>query len=403
MKNKLKNFLEPKSIAIIGASDHPEKVGGILMKKVSNFKGQIIPINPKHQILFNKKCYSSIKEVKEKINLAIIAIPAKFVNNILIDCGKRKIQSVIIISAGFSEIGEKKLEKEIIETAKKYKINFIGPNCFGIANPYQNLDTTFSNSLPKKGNIAFISQSGALWSFASDYDIGFSGFVSLGNMADLNFSDFIEYFNHDKKTKKIILYIEKLKDGKKFIEVCKKSKKKIFVIKAGKTKESHEAAISHTGSLATDFKIYKGIFKQAKVKQVESLSKALGLKKENTFLLNKKKNKIIIVTNAGGAGTLITDKYIERGFNLIKAPIDILGTANSEDYKKALEKIKKEKQDLTIVALTPQSMSEPEKTAEIVVNYAKSKPTIAYFLGNKSIAKAKKILEKNNIPCFTKI
>lgn len=399
---KLKNFFYPKTIAVIGASNNPKKVGGILINKLLKFQGEIIPINPKHKIISEKKSYPNLNEVPKKIDLAIIAIPPKFVNQTLIECGKKKIRSVIIITAGFKEIGKTKLEEKIIETAKKYKINFIGPNCFGIANPEQRLDTTFSFLSAKKGSIAFVSQSGALWSFISDYKIGFSKFVSLGNMADLKFSDFIKYLNKDKKTKKIILYIEKLNDGKEFIKACKKSKKEIIVIKAGKSKESHEAAISHTGSLATDFNIYKGIFKQAKVKQVDSIAEAFGMKTPE--IKTNKKNKIIIITNAGGAGTLITDKYIEKGFKLVKLPIDILGTASSKDYAKTFNKIKKQKNyDHIIVALTPQSMSEPEQTAKEIVELAKTKSVIAYFLGNRSIQKAKQILEKNKIPCYTTI
>ncbi|MBA7675465.1 Peptidyl-lysine N-acetyltransferase Pat [subsurface metagenome] len=400
-RDDLKNFFNPKTIAVIGASNNPKKVGNILMQKLSNFKGKVIPINIKHKEILGEKAYPSLTKYSGKIDLAMIAIPAKLVKKILQDCEKKSIKNVIIISAGFSEVGNDKLEKEIIQIAKKYRINLLGPNCFGMANPYLDLDVTFSKTSAKKGNIAFISQSGALWSYISDYSgkFGFSGFVSLGNMADLDFYDFIRYFNRHKKTKKIVLYIEKLKQGRKFIEACRKSKKQIIVVKAGKTEKGSQAAISHTGSLATDFEIYKGAFKQANVKLADSLASAFGLKKENIASKIKKK-KVIILTNAGGAGALITDYLVEKGFD-VQSPIDLIGTALAEDYQIALKRLKNRNYDSIIVVLTPQSMSEPEKTAEVLVKLPIKKKIIACFLGKKSVTKAKQILEKNNIPCFT--
>jgi acetyltransferase len=399
----LNNFFYPKTIAVVGASQKPEKVGYILMKKLEKFKGEVIPINPNHKTILGKKSYPSLTKCNRAISLAVIATPVKTVDLILEDCGKKEIKNVIIITAGFSEIGNKELESKIIKTAKGYGLNLIGPNCFGIANPEIHLDTTFANSSAKKGKIAFISQSGALWSYISDLDVkeGFSKFVSLGNMADLTFSDFIDYLNKDKKTKKIMLYIEKLKQGKKFIDICKKSKKEIIVIKAGKTKEGSKAAISHTGSLATDFKIYQGAFKQAKIKQVDSLKKALNLKAQKIKFSGK---SAIILTNAGGAGALITDYYEENNIKIVCPPIDILGTAQAKDYEIALNELKKRKlYDFLIVIFTPQKMSEPEKTAEAIVKFSKTKKVIAFFLGEKSIKKAKEILERNNVPVFTKI
>ncbi len=406
-KSKLKNFFNPKTIAVIGASKHPGKVGYILMEKLLNFKGEVVPINIKHDEVFGKKTYNSILKYSKKIDLVIIAIPASGVKKVLENCGEKKIKNVIIISAGFAEVGNKELEQEIIKVAEKYKINLLGPNCFGIVNPYLNLDTTFANTSPKKGNVAFISQSGALWSYLSDIsasknNFGFSGFVSLGNMVDLDFSDFIEYFDKDKKTKKIVLYIEKLKNGKRFIEICKKSKKEIIVIKAGKTKIGSEATISHTGSLATDFEIYKGAFKQAKVRFVDSLSSAFNLKKNIKFSIDKKK-RVIIITNAGGAGALITDYLVEKDFD-VKPPIDVIGTASAKDYELALNKFKKRDYNF-IVIFTPQKMSEPEGTAKVIINFKKQtkKNIIAIFLGKNSIKRAKTILNKNKINCITNI
>jgi acetyltransferase len=410
----VKNFLYPKTIAVVGASEDSKKVGGVLVEKLQKFKGEIVLINPSHKTISGKKCYSSVKNFPRNIDLVVIATPAAIVPSILKECSEKSIKNAIIISAGFSEQGNFKLEKEIIEIAKKNKIKVLGPNCFGIANPYLNLDLTFANSNAKKGDTAFISQSGALWSFISDVsassNIGFSEFVSLGNMADLNFNDFIEYFEKDKKTKKIVLYIERLKDGRKFIEMCKKCKKQIIAIKAGSSEQGSKAAISHTGSLATDFKIYEGAFRQAKIKQKEFLESALNIspKKSKNIVLGGKKT--IILTNAGGAGALLSDYCEKKGLNLINLPenksnpIDILGTANSRQYEEAIKKINQEyKYDLMIIILTPQKMSEPEETANKIIKNCNRKKTISYFLGRKSIEKAKKELEKNKFICFNQI
>ena len=404
MKRVIDRLLNPSSIAVIGASEHPGKVGNILMKKLLKFKGEVIPINIEHNTVYGKKSYVSILNYKNNIDLAIIAIPAKGVIKVLEECGKKKIKNVIIISAGFSEIGNINAEKEIIEIGKRYKINILGPNCFGIANPYKNLDATFSNLSAKRGDTAFVAQSGALWSYLADVSSsknkpGFSTYVSLGDMADLEFDDFIEYFNKDSKTKKMILYVETLKDGKRFIEACKKSRKKIIVVKSGRTKIGSEATLSHTGSLATDFEIYKGAFRQAGIELKNSLAEAFNIKMQE---IKPKGKKIAIITNAGGAGALMTDYLIERGYDAEK-PVDLLGTALSEDYRKSFEKLKKSDTDSVIVILTPQSMSQPEQTANEIIKFSKYKPIIAVFLGENSIKKAKQMLEKNRIRCFTNI
>jgi acetyltransferase len=399
-RKSLKKILNPKTIAVIGASNHPGKVGYTLMEKLSHFKGKIIPINPKHREILGKKTYPSLKEYPDKIDLAVIAIPAEYVKDALKDCARKKIKNVVTISAGFGEVGKKELERELVQIARHNKINLLGPNCFGVANPRINLDTTFANNSPKPGNIAFISQSGALWSYLADFDsekIGFSGFISLGNMADLEFSDFIEYFNKDKNTKKIILYVEKLKYGKRFIKACRKSKKEIIAIKAGESEKGSQAVVSHTGSLATNFEIYKGAFKQSKIKRAKSFKDIFHLKED---LPELKKIKTAIITNAGGAGALITDYLVSQKIN-VEAPIDILGTASPEDYKKTLEELKGYSQ--IVVILTPQTMSDPDKTAKILTESKHKKKITAFFLGEKSVKKAKNILKRAEIPCYTKI
>jgi len=396
----IENFLNPKTIALIGASEKPNKVGTILMQKLESFQGVVVPINPTSSTIFSKISYKTVLNYKEKIDLAIIAIPAEAVPKVLKQCGKKRIREIIIISAGFQEVGNIKLQNKINKLKEKYKMNILGPNCFGIVNPKISLDTTFANTTPKKGNIAFISQSGALWSYIADLNLGFSGFVSLGNMADLGFNEFLEYYIKDKSTKKIILYIEKLKEGNKFIELCKSTKKEIIVIKAGKTEQGKKAAISHTASLATDYEIYSKAFLQAGVKQVDTLAEALNLENPNIISELKGKN-IFIITNAGGAGTILTDKLIEKEFK-VEGPKDILGTASAKDYKNALNKIEQDYSNIILI-LTPQRMSEPTRTAQEIVRSHWKDKIIAIFLGDKSIQEAKRILETNGVKVFTNL
>ena len=219
-------------------------------------------------------------------------------------------------------------------------------------------------------------------------------------MADLDFNDWLNYFIKDKKTKKIVLYIEKLKDGRKFIETCKKTKKQIVVIKAGQTKKGKEATISHTASIATDYKIYEGAFIQAEVKQSNSLARALNLTSQKIPL---SKHESIIITNAGGAGALLVDRLVKQKHK-ISSPIDILGTAKANDYKREIKKLEnKNYKGNVIVILTPQAMSEPERTAQVIIESKLKKNITALFLGDKSIKRAKKLLLKNKIKVITKI
>ena len=395
----LDSFFNAKSIAVIGASNTSGKVGNIIMKKLEKIKGKVIPINKKEKEVEGKKTYKKIKDYPKKIELAIIATPAKTVPKILAECAKKEIKNIIIISAGFSEIGNFKLAKKLNSIKKKYSLNILGPNCFGIINPKKNLDLTFAKEKVRKGNTVFISQSGALGSYILDYKIPLRAFISVGNMMDLNFADWISYFNKDKKTKKIVCYIESLHDGKGFIEACQNSSKEIIIVKAGQTDKGKKATMSHTASLATDNRIYEGAFKQAGIKQSDSLIKAFGIKEDN-IIYKLKGKKVAIITNAGGAGALLTDKLEKEGYE-ITGPTDLLGTATDKDYKSALNRLKGD-YDSIIVILTPQTMSEPEKTAVVLSESKFKHKIVACFLGQESITEAKKILEDNKISYSTR-
>jgi acyl-CoA synthetase (NDP forming) len=410
-------FLEPKTICIIGASENKDKVGGILVEKLKSFRGNSVYVNPHYETINKKKCYKSVLDCKDKIDLAVIAVPHNIVKNAVIECKKKKIEGVIIISSGFSEVGNYEEEKKLMNVVKGSKTRILGPNCFGVCNPRLKLDVTFAKSSPRKGGVAFISQSGALWSYIADIglDIGFSGFVSLGNMTDLSFDEMIEYFINDKNTKSIILYVEKLKDGKRFLEICKKSKKKIYAIKAGSSEVGSKAAFSHTGSLATDYEIYKGAFKQAGVILCESIEEALerASRKNIDFEMNKLKlpligKKVFILTNAGGAGALASDYLSKQKFEIIqnddiKNPLDVLGTAKAEDYLGAIHKIKNLEYDFILLIVTPQSMTDMESISWMVLdhNLSNHKKIIPLFLGKPSIKTSKLLLNSNSIEVIT--
>jgi len=422
----IENFFNPKSIAVIGASNEKEKVGYALMNNLKNFKGKVFPINIKRKTILGKKAYKSVLEIKEKIGLAIIAIPAQFVKQVLEECGKKQINSVIIISAGFSEIGNVKQEQELLSIAKKYKIRIMGSNCFGTVNPYINLDTSFSLRTPKKGSIAFIAQSGALWISLVEYSMnkfGFSGYASLGNMADIDFADCIDYFNKDKNTKVILCYIEALKDGRKFLNSCKKSKKPIVVVKVGRSEAGSRAALSHTGALAGSYEIYKAAFKQGNVIISDSLTEALD---KAQFLAEEHilGDKVIIVTNGGGSGVMAADLCGIKNLNVINLPkpllkelnkilpydwshnnpIDIVGSSSDKEYKNVFLKLEKYKKyfDFALVILNQQKMINTRLVAKEIINFRKrsKKGVVAILIGGKETEKASELLHKSLIPNF---
>lgn len=402
----LKSFFEPKSIAIVGASDNEKKVGGILLKKAVTSSIKIFPVNPNKTVLNGLKTYRSVLDIGERVDLAVIAVPSGSVLNIFKECGRKGIKSIILITAGFSERGNNYEVEKLLEVSKQYGIRFTGANSFGICNPLRDLDLTFAKSFSTKGDIAFISQSGALWSYISDLSrkkkYGFSKFVSLGNMEDLEFSDFIEYFSKDRTVKKIVLYIEKLKDGKRFMKACKKAiskKKEVIVLKGGSSAVGGKAAISHTASLASDYAVYRGVFNQIGIKLAESFSELFGKKtqRKNTSIFGK---KAFIITNAGGAGVLVSDYLSKQRVSIVDEPLDIFGTALSSEYYSSFLKIRYKDFDSLVIILTPQSMTEIEKTALEVVRMQellKKKRVIPMFLGGDVMKEANKIFKKNNI------
>ena len=362
----LDKIFNPQSIAIIGASDVEGSVGYAIVKNLSQrYTGKVYFVNIRKPEILGTKTYKSIEQISEPIDLAIIATPAQVVQQVMKECGKANVKGVIIVSAGFKETGPegKALEEAIFEVAKKYDIRVIAPNCIGIIHPAINLNATFLDKMPKAGNVAFLSQSGALGAPILDWaiqeNIGFSNFVSVGSMIDVDFGDLIDYFGSDPKTKSIIMYIEGITDARKFMSAARHfaRTKPIIVVKAGKFAESAKAAASHTGSLSGEDDIYDAAFKRAGIVRVEEINDLFNAAEVLGTQPLPKGSRLAIITNAGGAGVMATDALIAQGGKLAKLsdkttellngvlphfwskgnPIDVLGDAKADYYKVAVE------------------------------------------------------------------
>jgi len=407
---KIDAIFRPKSVAIIGASNTRGKVGFVLANNLlkSGYDGQVYFVNIRGSQILGKQVYKSITDIPGEVDLAVISIPAKFVIPTVEECGKKRVKAVIIISAGFKEIGGEgaELEKKLVGTAKKYGIRIQGPNCLGTINTHLPLDLSFASTLPKKGSIGFITQSGALGTAILDWviaeEIGFGSIVSLGNKADLDEVDFIEAMAENPDIKVILLYLESIERGRKFLEVASEvvKTKPIMVVKGGTSSAGAKAAGSHTGALVGSFLAYQKVFDKAGVILSES-----------------------IVTNAGGPGILSTDLIDSLGLKMaalteetVKAlkeklppaastgnPVDILGDALPDRYAVALEATLKDPNvHSVVVLLTPQAMTDSLTTAKHIVEISKKQnmPVITVFMGGNWVEEATEYLKDNGIPCF---
>ncbi len=424
----MKSFFESKKIAVIGASRSREKVGNVIFRNLLSSRLKVFPVNPKTERIEGVKSYPDVLSVPYPVDMAVVVVKAEIVPKVLDECGKKGIKKVIIISAGFSESGNEKLENKIDEIKNRYGIEIIGPNVLGIINPYKNLNASFFKEIPEKGSIGIISQSGAVGTSLLDKclesETGISGFVSLGNMLDKDFNNSLDYFGSDVRTNVILMYIEALKEGTggKFAELCKNisKNKKIIAIKSGKTKEGKEAAKTHTASLASNSKIYSGAFKQAGVIEVGSLDEALTLAKIFSKYGKLGKN-VGVITNAGGLGVLAVD-ILSRDFEIAEIPekvlehldsfvpegysrenpLDILGDSLAERYEKTLKILDMYNlYDFFVLIVSPQAMTQPLETAKFLAK--KGKPVFGCFVGGKSFKDAKKYLTKEGSVWFNDV
>jgi len=433
----LDKIFNPKSVAIVGASDEEGTVGYALMKNFTQlpFGGKVYPVNIRKTEILGFKACQTVEQVPEPIDLAVIATPAKTVPEVVEQCGKAGIKGIIIISAGFKEIGleGKALEERIIDIKKKYGLRIIGPNCLGIIRPSIHLNATFISKTPKPGNIAFISQSGALGSAILDWaiheNIGFSNFVSVGSMIDVDFGDLIDYFGTDPKTRSILMYVEGLTDARKFMSAARHfaRTKPIIVVKAGKFSESAEAAASHTGSLTGEDMVYDKAFKRAGIVRVDEIADLFNCAEVLGMQPLPRGPHLAIITNAGGPGVMATDALIAKGGKLAKLsqktietlnsilphywsrgnPIDILGDAKADRYKAVVEAcLNDENVDGILVIYTPQAVAEPVEVAKSIVELCnvrgyRNKTILTSFMGFGAVEEANRVFNKNNIPTYT--
>ncbi len=433
----LEKIFNPKNIAIIGASDAEGSVGYAIVKNFTKlgYAGKVYFVNIRKPEILGVKTYKTVDQIPDPVDLAIIATPAKTVPDVIEECGRADVKGVIVVSAGFKETGSegKALEQRILEVAKKYNIRVIGPNCIGIIRPRLNLNATFLDKMPKPGNIAFLSQSGALGSAILDWaiheNIGFSNFVSVGSMIDVDFGDLIDYFGSDPKTKSILMYVEGITDARKFMSAARHfaRTKPIIVVKSGKFAESAKAAASHTGSLSGEDDIYDAAFKRAGIVRVQEIADLFNAAEVLGTQPLPKGSKLAIITNAGGPGVMATDALIAQGGKLAKLnektlsslngvlpafwshgnPIDVLGDAKADRYKAAVESCLNDNGiDGILIILTHQAGSEPVEIAKAIAELVRgksyqNKTILTSFMGFDAVQEANKIFNANNIPTYS--
>ena len=422
----------PKSVAVIGASERAGSVGRSVLWNLlrSPFGGTVFPVNAKRSNVLGIKAYPSLRDLPEKVDLVVVVTPADTVPGIIAESVELGVPAGIVISAGFKEFGDhgKELERQIAQTIRG-KMRLIGPNCLGVMNPVRGLNATFAHTIARSGNVAFISQSGALCTAVLDWslreNVGFSAFVSIGSMLDVNWGDLIDYFGNDPQTHSVVIYMESIGDARTFLSAAREVSlnKPVIVIKAGRTAAAAKAAASHTGSLTGSDEVLDAAFRRCGVLRVNSIADIFFMSDVLAKQPRPSGKRLCILTNAGGPGVLATDALVSGGGELaelseetIRAfdailpqqwshnnPVDILGDAEPERYAKSLEIAAKDPAiDGMLVILTPQDMTNPTQIAEKLKPYAKGlgKPLLASWMGGAEVVAGEEILNQAGIPTF---
>lgn len=430
----LESFFNPKSVAIVGASRQKSKVGYEILANMmgAGYKGEIYPVNPQADTIEGFKCYPDLKSIKKVPELVIIVVPAKIVPAIMQQCAKVGTRAVIIITAGFKEVGKegRELEEQVSQTARQAGIRVIGPNCLGVIVPANKLNASFGGDLPAAGSIAYLSQSGALlaaiFDIANASGIGFSKLISIGNKADVGELDIIKDLFSDKDTKVIAGYLESITDGDAFVRQAEQIShiKPILLIKSGGTQAGAKAASSHTGSLAGSETAYESAFERAGIIRCDSIKQQFDYAQAFANQPLPAGPRVAVITNAGGPGIMAADSIEQRGLTFAKLndetvrkleselpqaanlynPIDVLGDALADRYEFALNVVLDDPNvDIVLVLLTPQAMTEAAATAEVIVNISRQKPLkpiLTCFLGAKKVAEGVRILREGKIPQY---
>jgi acetyltransferase len=436
-QENLETIFHPKSVAIVGTNKVKGTVPHDILDSIlkADFNGIVYPVSPREKSIKGIKAYKYVVDVPDDVDLAILVFPSSVCHMALEQCGQKGIKSVIIISAGYKEVGEAglKREQQLVEIARKYDMSFIGPNCLGVINtaPETNLNASFAREMPEQGNIGFLSQSGALCTAVLDYasakHIGFSKFISFGNKADISEIDLLYYLMNDEATKVILMYLEEVSDGAALMkaarDVIAQSGKPILIIKSGRTDEGASAAASHTGSLTGKDEICDAAFKQAGIIRCDNIEEMFNKAIAFAYQPPPVSEKVAIITNAGGPGVLTTDAAISTGLKLAKFseettailkkalpataninnPVDVIGDARSDRYLAAI-KAAFDDPDVAgvFVILTPQSMTDIDAIAADVARIAEgeTKPIYTSFMGEKDVASGIDLLQQAKIPHY---
>jgi acetyltransferase len=424
----------PRSVAVFGVSEKENSVAGTLFRNLrkSGFTGQVYPVNPKHDVIFGEHCYGYASELPETPDLALIATPAPTVAQVMEECGKRGIRHVIVLSAGFREVGAKgaALEETVQAVARKHDMRFIGPNCLGIQRPSIGLNATFSQGATLAGDLALVSQSGALCTSMLDWaeanGIGFSSVISTGASADLDFGEILDYLAYDSATKGILLYIEGIRDARGFMSALRATArfKPVVLVKVGRHEAGSKAVQSHTGALVGSDAVFDALVRRAGVVRVNTILQLFSCARALSTHIKPTGNRLAIVTNGGGPGVMATDRAVDLGVRLAELapetvtrlndvlppnwshanPLDIIGDAPAERYRHAVDACLHDSNvDGVLAMLTPQAMSRPTEAAEAVIDVARhsSKPVITCWMGEAQVAEGRSRFKDAGIPYFT--
>ena len=432
-RHPLDALFHPRSGAVIGATEKPGSVGRTILWNLlsSPFGGTVYPVNPTRSAILGVRAYATVAAIGEPVDLAVIVTPAKTAPGLVEECGQVGVRGVIIISAGFKEIGPEgvELERQVLEAARRHRIRVVGPNCLGVMNPIGRMNATFAAAIASPGRVGFVSQSGALLTAILDWaaleGVGFSSIVSLGSMLDVGWGDVIDYLGNDPNTDSIVMYMETIGDARAFLSAAREVAltKPIIVIKPGRTAQAAKAAASHTGSLTGADDVLDAAFRRAGVLRVDSISELFEVSEILAKQPRPRGRRLSIVTNAGGPGVIATDALISGGGELTPLsdatmerldavlpavwshnnPIDIIGDAPPERYAQALEIAATDPAaDGLLVILTPQAMTDPTATARALARHAhvEGKPVLASWMGGAEVAEGAALLREAGIPTF---
>ena len=425
----------PRSIAVIGASASPNKVGYSILRNLLSFPGDLYPVNPARKELFGRMTYSSVKDIPGPVDWAVIAVPARLVPGVMEECGEKGIRLVVIVTAGFREIGGEGavLEERVVDIARRHGIRITGPNCLGIMMPHQGINATFDPVSPRPGDVAFISQSGAIittvvdWSLPEEF--GFSSVISVGNQADLGFEHYLRFAEQDQATRSVTLYIEEIQDGRGFMQIVREvaDRKPVVAVKSGSSRKGRVAASSHTGSLAGSYEVYVAAFRQAGVIPVKTLRDAFNLAELLASEGYPQGNRAIAVTSAGGFAVLASDYAETHGIDMVDLPedvfrelnvflpscwnhanpMDIIGDADAARFAALFDVLIQHQDfwDIAFVIAVPTTLADPAHIANEIVRFSRNtdKMVVGCMLGGDSIRSGLRILRSCRIPNFSEL